>query len=135
MRALIDGGADPASHSLITDVPLMSLYTVGVLLDVDYFQKMGPGSTPLHFAIEELLMMKATLRRERDRAVLASTALTLNSNSGSALVDLLIHDEFLPLSPSDSYQLLTYVFVAGSPTPNYDYAIVSDLQKGLTQAP
>jgi hypothetical protein len=87
------------------------------------------------FAVSAPLVMKATLRRESDRAVLSSTAVALPQNSGSLTVVLQIHDEYLPLSGSDTYQLLSYVFVDGSPVPNYDYAIVSELQTGLTLEP
>lgn len=82
-------------------------------------------------AVESPLIMKATLRRESDRAVLAHTDMPLGSNAGNATITLVIHDEFLPLAPGERYQLLTYVFIEGSPLPHYNYAIVSDLKTGI----
>jgi hypothetical protein len=111
-----------------------SIYTLGI---VTQSVVAAEGGIQLHLTVNydvpltAPLQLKVTFTREQDGTVMAFGAQLLSEQAGELSMVLDVYEEHLPLSPESTYSILTYVFIAGSPTPNYSFRLADARVNGI----
>jgi hypothetical protein len=129
--ASISGGCPTKCESLMSSD---SIYTLGI---VTQSVVAAEGGIQLHLTVNydvpltAPLQLKVTFTREQDGTVMAFGAQLLSEQAGELSMVLDVYEEHLPLSPESTYSVLTYVFIAGSPAPNYSFRLADDRVNGI----